>query len=106
MYGLKSHIWNQIFSCFEKYENIEEVILYGSRAKGTYKHTSDIDLILKGEHLTTQDQLRLENDLDDLLLPWKFDVSLFHKITNRDLLDHIHRIGITIFQQPEEVNNG
>lgn len=106
MYGLKPHIWNQIFNCFEKYEQIEEVILYGSRAKGTYKHASDIDLILKGEQLTTKDQLRLENNLDDLLLPWKFDVSLFHKITNPELLDHINRVGITIFQQPEKVTDG
>jgi predicted nucleotidyltransferase len=103
MYGLKPHIWEKIFRCFEKFEHIEEVILYGSRAKGTYKHASDIDLILKGDGLTTRDQLRLENDLDNLLLPWKFDVSLYHKITNPDLQDHIKRVGKVIFKQSEKV---
>lgn len=105
MYGLKSHIWDQILGCFEKYEHIEEVILYGSRAKGTHKHASDIDIVLKGEHVTSTDQLRLENDLDDLLLPWKFDISLYQNITNQDLRDHIDRVGITIFKQTEKIND-
>ncbi|MDZ7718255.1 MAG: nucleotidyltransferase domain-containing protein [Balneolaceae bacterium] len=98
-YGLKPHIWNQIISCVKKNDRIEEVILYGSRAKGTHKEASDIDLVLKGEEITTKDQLRLENELDDLLLPWKFDVSIFHNITNPELLDHIRRVGVTVYKQ-------
>lgn len=98
-YGLKPHIWKQIFECVEKNDRIQEVILYGSRAKGTQKNASDIDLVLKGEDLTTKDQTKLENDLDDLLLPWKFDISVYHKITNPELLDHIKRVGIAIYKK-------
>lgn len=105
-YGLKPHIWKQIFECVEKNERIQEVVLYGSRAKGTQKNASDIDLVLKGENLTTNDQARLENDLDDLLLPWKFDISIFHNITNPELLDHIKRVGITIYKRDAELQEG
>lgn len=105
-YGLKPHIWKQIFECVEKNERIQEVVLYGSRAKGTQKNVSDIDLVLKGQDLTTNDQARLENDLDDLLLPWKFDISIFHNITNPELLDHIKRVGITIYNRDAELQEG
>lgn len=106
MYGLEPHIWKQIFNCFERYETIEEVVLYGSRAKETHKPASDIDLVIKGEAFTEKDLLRLENDLDDLLLPWKIDLSLLKNITNPDLIDHINRIGIVIFKQTAKVKEG
>lgn len=106
MYGLKPHIWKQIFECVEKNKQIQEVVLYGSRAKGTQKNASDIDLVLKGEDLTTKDQRRLENDLDDLLLPWKFDISIFHNINNPELLDHIKRVGIKIYNRDAELQEG
>lgn len=106
MYGLEPHIWKQIFNCFEKYKTIEEVVLYGSRAKETHKSASDIDLVIKGEAFTEKDLLRLENDLDDLLLPWKIDLSLLKNITNPDLIDHINRIGIVIFKQTARVKEG
>lgn len=80
---------------------VEEVILYGSRVKDTYKPASDIDLVLKGEKLTQKDQLRLENDL---ILPWKFDISLFHQISNPDLIDHINRVGVMVYRKPERVS--
>lgn len=105
-YGLKLNIWEQIFECIAKNERIQEVILYGSRAKGTQKNASDIDLVLKGKDLTIRDQTKLENDLDDLLLPWKFDISIFHNITNSDLLDHIKRVGITIYNRDAELQEG
>jgi predicted nucleotidyltransferase len=102
-YGLKSKTWDQIFECINKHDRIEELILYGSRAKGTQKNASDIDLVLKGEDLTVQDLTRIENDLDDLLLPWKFDISIYHNITNPELLNHIKRVGITIYKRDAEL---
>lgn len=104
MYGLKPHIWESIIGCLGKYEHIEEVILYGSRAKGTYKPASDIDLTIKGEKMTAKELRRLENDIDDLLLPWKVDISLFHKLSNQELIDHVERVGNSIYKQPAKVD--
>ena len=67
------------------HKNIENVILYGSRAKGNYKEGSDIDLTIKG-NLT----------FDNLSLPWKIDLSLYNQIENKELLEHIDRVGVVI----------
>jgi predicted nucleotidyltransferase len=72
------------------------VILFGSRAKGTAKESSDIDLAVDG----IDDELQIENlamALDDLPLPYKFDVKALSGIKNPKLKEHIERVGITIF---------
>lgn len=97
-FGLKDKDINAINSVFEKYEGIDKVLIYGSRAKGNYKPGSDIDLTIEGE-LTFSGQMRLENDLDDLLLPYKIDISQKHKISNADLLEHIKRVGIIFYKK-------
>jgi predicted nucleotidyltransferase len=78
---------------------VEEAILYGSRAKGVHKPGSDIDVVLKGKELTLQDLNRISLALDDLLMPYTFDLSLFHHIDNAELLAHIGRVGKTIFRR-------
>jgi hypothetical protein len=37
--------------------------------------------------------LKLESEIDDLLLPYKVDLSLKHQIDNQELLEHIERVG-------------
>ncbi|HKL32730.1 MAG TPA: nucleotidyltransferase domain-containing protein [Tangfeifania sp.] len=96
--GLKSHTIQELTDIFSSYPEIKKVILYGSRAKGNYKEGSDIDLVLIAPKFTLTDLNKLENQLDDLLLPWKIDLALFHHIDNPDLVDHINRVGITIYK--------
>jgi predicted nucleotidyltransferase len=73
---------------------IRKVFLYGSRAKGTNRENSDIDLCLDAPDLDYGSLARLETALDDLLLPWKIDLSVLQKIDNPELFDHIRRVGI------------
>jgi predicted nucleotidyltransferase len=68
-------------------------VLYGSRAKGNYPPTSDIDLTLLGENLNLSVLLEKENELDDLLLPYTIDCSIYRHIVNPSLLAHIERVG-------------
>jgi len=79
--------------------HLESAILYGSRAKGTYRHGSDIDLTLRGEGLTWKDLQYLELALDDLLLPYQFDLSLYAQIDNPDLVEHIQRVGMPFYRR-------
>lgn len=95
--GLKESTIDKINSVFSRFPHIKKVVLYGSRAKGTFRTGSDIDLTIVGE-LTHWEQLRIENELDDLLLPYKIDLSLLHQIENQDLLDHIGRIGVVFYE--------
>ena len=93
-FGLKEKVIEQINSVFAKYPQIEQVVLYGSRAMGNYKNGSDIDITLKGEGLNLTVLNKVGNELDDLLLPYVFDISIFSQISNPDLLKHIERVGV------------
>jgi len=84
---------------FASHPLIERVVLYGSRAKGTHRNASDIDLVANAPELTVAEFLRIDGEIDDLLLPYKVDFALRHRIHEPDLLDHIDRVGIVFFQQ-------
>ena len=96
-FGLKNETRECIKDVFAKYPQIEQVILYGSRAIGSYKNGSDIDLTLKGEKLNLTVANSLCNDLDDLFLPYTFDISILSHISNPDLIKHIERVGIDFY---------
>lgn len=91
-FGLPEYAIERLKDCLAHYP-IDRAIIYGSRAKGNYRHASDIDLTLVAPDMTHWDLLRLEQDIDDLLLPWKVDLSLYHHIDNEDLKEHIDRVG-------------
>lgn len=102
MYGLETEVINNIKAVFEEIPNIEKVILYGSRAKGNYKIGSDIDLTLQGYLLSLDTIFELMDKLDNLYLPYKFDLSIYEDIDNSDLLDHIKRVGLVFYQRGKE----
>lgn len=99
--GLTEEEIAKIGNVFARHDNIERVILYGSRAMGTFKPASDIDLTLFGPNITLTQLNELETELDDLYLPWKFDLSVFNQIDNDELLDHINRTGKVFFEKPQ-----
>ena len=95
--GLTNKEVENIISVFSKYPEIEEVLLYGSRAKGNYRPASDIDLTMKGKNIDLTLQTKIECDLDDLLLPYKFDISIYDRITNAEFINHIDRVGKILY---------
>jgi len=97
-FGLKPSVIEKIRGVLREYPQIEQVLLYGSRAKGNYRQGSDIDLTIKGDQLTPALLMEMENKLDDLLLPYKIDLSLFHSIENKELIAHIDHVGLVFFQ--------
>ncbi|WP_061288181.1 nucleotidyltransferase domain-containing protein [Azotobacter vinelandii] len=74
--GLPAQAVESIRQVFSRFPGIEQAVLYGSRAKGNFRAGSDIDMTLKGD-LNYRDLLNIELALDDLLLPWKIDLSLY-----------------------------
>lgn len=77
---------------------VSGAILFGSRAKGCSGPRSDIDLALEG-HLDPLDAVRVKETLEDLPVPWKFDVLALEGIDHPSLLDHIRRVGIRIYDR-------
>jgi nucleotidyltransferase substrate binding protein (TIGR01987 family) len=96
-YGLHAAELQKIVTVFTRYSEIEQAVLFGSRAKGNNKPYSDIDIALKGEKLDLSIKGKIENELDDLLLPYKIDMLLFQHIRNDDLLEHIQRAGKVLY---------
>ena len=102
-YGLSDRTLQKIRGVFNHYPQVEKAILYGSRATDTYRNGSDIDLTLCGSELTHSILSRIDTELDDLLLPYTIDLSIFHQINNPAMVEQIQRVGISFYEKPEEV---
>ncbi|MBI1317182.1 nucleotidyltransferase domain-containing protein [bacterium] len=101
MFGLTIATIQAIQGVFKKHTEVEKAILYGSRAKGNYCPGSDIDLTLLGEDLNLTTLHKIENELDDLMLPYKMDLSIQKQIKDKELLEHIERVGKVFFDSNE-----
>ncbi|MCF6267868.1 MAG: nucleotidyltransferase domain-containing protein [Desulfuromusa sp.] len=98
-FGLSDSTITKMQHVFEKYPQIDKVIVYGSRAKGNFRPGSDIDLTLFGKYLTQQQCSEVAEKLDDLLLPYMIDLSVFDLLEHEDLKEHILRVGKVFYQQ-------
>jgi len=102
-FGLKETTIQQICDVLAKYPHVQKAVLYGSRAKGNYKNGSDIDLTLfGGADLTLNVMYKIMDELDDLLLPYTIDLSIFNKISDPDVVEHIQRVGVTFYEKKED----
>ena len=99
-YGLSAQTLQKILDVFGQYPQVEEVVLYGSRARGDYKNGSDIDLTLRGgSDLTHTLVSRIANDLDDQLLPYTIDLCILKNIRNPEMVEQIERIGVALYKK-------
>jgi len=99
-FGLPDKTIATIQTILAEEAELQKAILYGSRAKGTYKNGSDIDLTLIGNTLTESTRMRLAHKLSDASIPYQVDLSLWDHIDNDDLKDHIRRVGQVFYERP------
>lgn len=83
-----------------KHPLVRRAVIYGSRAKGNYRAGSDIDLALDAPDLTFAELLQIEQEIDDLLLPYQTDLALLAQIGSPSLREHIARVGKTLWKTP------
>lgn len=98
-FGLDDKTIERMQTVLVRYPEVDKAVLYGSRAKGNYKMGSDIDLTLYGSGLTLTILHKIENELDDLLLPYKIDLSIFEQIADPSVIDHIRRVGVVFYEK-------
>jgi len=96
-YGLSTTTVERLQNTLLHYPEVEKAVLYGSRAMGTYRPGSDIDLTLCGDELDHTLLTRISNELDDLLLPYQIDLSLMALLSHPALLNHISRVGVVLY---------
>lgn len=98
-FGLKESTIEKICGVFARYPQVDQAILYGSRAQGDYKDSSDIDLTLRGKGLTVKLLFQISEELDDLLLPYTIDLSIFRRLTDPDFTEYIRNEGVVFYDR-------
>jgi predicted nucleotidyltransferase len=95
-YGIRTGVWNQLLPILRSLPAVEQVVLFGSRAKGNFKPGSDIDLCVKGDALTDQDLKHLQQRIEELDLPWVVDLLHYESISDPSVTSHIDRVGVAL----------
>lgn len=92
-FGLSLEIIKDFQAVFAHYPQVEKVLIFGSRAKDSWKDGSDIDLAIFGSKLTDEDFTKLWNEIDDLPLIFKVDCIHWDKLANLQLKEKILQEG-------------
>lgn len=94
---LTDHELALVRGVFSRHPQVSAAILFGSRAKGTHMPQSDVDLAVTGD-MSPLEAETIAGELDELPLPYRFEVQPLDRITHGALRDHIDRVGICIYQ--------
>jgi len=102
-FGISDKSFEILLNVMKSYPQIEEAFIFGSRAKGNYKHGSDIDIALKGKELSNEivwDITALLNN--EMPIPYKIDVLALNNSLLFSLADHIRRVGISFYKKVKQ----
>lgn len=98
-HGLTGKTVAEIQSILAAFPEVKRAILFGSRAKGTFRAGSDIDLALVGEEVDWRVLGRIEMRLDDSMLPYSFSLIELSDRTNADVAAHVQRVGKVFYEK-------
>ncbi|MFH2032760.1 MAG: restriction endonuclease subunit S [Bacteroidota bacterium] len=99
-YGFSNKQLKEIVSFFREYSEVEEAVLFGSRAIDTYKEASDVDIALKGNNVTASLSAKMKFNIEeDTYLPFFFDFIAYSTITSEELKQHIRNKGVVIYRR-------
>jgi predicted nucleotidyltransferase len=105
IHGLSQRVIDQINDVLLRFPNVQQAILFGSRAKGSHRPGSDIDLALVGSGLNWRLVGGIYDALDDLLLPYRFSIIIYDERTDPEVAAHIRRVGIALFLRSPDGEN-
>ncbi|MDE5798548.1 MAG: nucleotidyltransferase domain-containing protein [Treponemataceae bacterium] len=99
-FGLSEATMDIIRGICGRFPRVSQVIMYGSRAMGTFREGSDIDMtVIADEGFTQADLLRMADAFDDSPLPYLVDLSIFTELKSPELKDHIRRRGKVLYKR-------
>lgn len=96
-FGIKESDFNFLINTFRKYEHINKVIIFGSRAKGNFNDRSDIDLVIQKSNISRQFIGRIISEINESNFPFTVDLQIYEKLKNEMLISHINRVGKVIY---------
>lgn len=98
-FGLTEVHLNVLRTIFQKYPLVNQVKIFGSRAKGSYNDRSDIDLVVVNSPIDRFTLSKIQMEFYESNIPFMLDIQLFESIKNQELVEHIQRIGKIIYQK-------
>lgn len=102
-FGITKKTYTMLLELLSGYPEVEEAWLFGSRAKGTHKKGSDIDLTIKGSDCNPDLAITIANIAnEELPIPYQVDIIDYSTIDNPDLKDHIDRVGILFYSSSKK----
>ena len=103
-FGISERSFGLLLKTFESYPEIDQVLLFGSRAKGNFRTGSDIDLAVKGKKVGPDLIFKLKSTFNERLpIPYEVDVVGYNNLDLESLKEHIERKGIVIYRCREGV---
>jgi len=100
-FGLDDSIIEQLQAVFRRYGEVDEVVIYGSRAKGNFRTGSDIDMTVKGQGINRKIIGDIWQDIEDLNFPYKVDLSDYAALDATSLCEHIERVGKVFYSKSQ-----
>lgn len=101
MFGLDDKTLEEMRGVLKRHASVETAKIFGSRALGTHRPNSDIDLALCGS-LDIALVGRIQSDLDEMPTPYKFDVVAYGLIEHQKLKEHIDRFGQVFYKKQSD----
>jgi predicted nucleotidyltransferase len=96
--GLQDRDIATLHTIFKKYPEITLVYLFGSRAKGNFEPGSDIDLAVMDSNVSGETIRSVKEEIEESSLPYFSDILSYHALENKDLREHIERVGIELYK--------
>jgi len=104
-FGLTRKDIETITAVLARHPQVDAAMIFGSRAKGTHRRGSDVDIALKGPRLDYRTVVEISYFLnEETIMPYHFDVLSVHAIDNPDLIDHINRVGVVFYTAPTPIS--
>jgi len=98
--GLTATDMAYIVSVLREFTEIKKAVVFGSRAKGSHKPGSDVDIAIYGEDISFSTVARLHYRLEEEgPLPYFFDIVDYSHLASQPLKEHSDRVGKTIFER-------
>ena len=102
LFGLSDEVIADLAHAFDSVQNVDEVVIFGSRAKGNFSEGSDIDLAAKGGGITLDTILEIKDRIEQLDLLYQVDILDYRSIGDKEVVDHIDRVGKVLWRRLEE----
>ncbi|WP_100011803.1 nucleotidyltransferase domain-containing protein [Lentibacillus sediminis] len=97
--GISTRFINELQSYCANNDQIEKVVLFGSRARGDFQSSSDIDLAFFTINSSHSQQNLIAQFIDELPTPLKIDVAFMDRLSKEKMIFNIQKEGVVIYEQ-------